>query len=288
MVQLPAKSRLVIGTGLLITLAAGCGWGASATSATTATNRPVGLAGPARADTTTTTLAPPTTIASSTTTVAPPTTPTTVAPTTIPPTTIPPTTIPPTTTPTTVAPTTIPTTVAPTTTTATAPPLAAPTATVVGPSVPEGSVLMVGDSVTIDAAPYLQPAGVTVNGEVGRQFSEGIGLVANIAAAHQLPPTLVVALGTNGTVTSTEMDQMVQAASGARHIVFVTIDVPRSWEVGDNQVIEAAPARYPGLVTVANWYAVASAHPEWFTEDQVHLQPPGAQALAAFVLAAVA
>jgi lysophospholipase L1-like esterase len=111
--------------------------------------------------------------------------------------------------------------------------------------------------------------------------------VQAVAAAHQLPGVLVVALGTNGTVTADEVDEMVHAAIGAHHIVFVTIDVPRSWEVGDNAVLLAAPARYPGLVTVADWHAVAAAHPEWFTPDQVHLQTPGAQALAALILSAV-
>jgi hypothetical protein len=195
-----------------------------------------------------------------------------------------------TTTPTTVAPTTTTTTTIPPTTTTMAPNVIA-TVTAPGvalPTVPSGSVLEVGDSVSIDAEPYLQASGVVVNGMVGRQFSTGISVVAAIAAAHQLPATLVVALGANGTVTAEEIDQMVQTAVGAHHIVFVDVDVPRSWEVGDNAALLAAPARYPGLVTVADWHTVAAGHPEWFTPDQVHLQPTGARALASLILAAVA
>ena len=38
--------------------------------------------------------------------------------------------------------------------------------------------------------------------------------------------------------------------------------------------------------TVADWQAVAAGHPEWFTADHVHLQPPGARALASLILLA--
>jgi lysophospholipase L1-like esterase len=34
---------------------------------------------------------------------------------------------------------------------------------------------------------------------------------------------------------------------------------------------------------LADWYTLAAGHPEWFTADQVHLQPAGAQALADLV-----
>ena len=63
-------------------------------------------------------------------------------------------------------------------------------------------------------------------------------------------------------------------------MVFVNIDVPRSWEAPDNAVLAAGVARYPGVAVLADWNALSVGHPEWFTPDQVHLQPAGAQALA--------
>jgi lysophospholipase L1-like esterase len=42
-------------------------------------------------------------------------------------------------------------------------------------------------------------------------------------------------------------------------------------------------ARYPGVAVLADWYTLSSGHPEWFTPDQVHLEPAGAQALAELV-----
>ena len=34
---------------------------------------------------------------------------------------------------------------------------------------------------------------------------------------------------------------------------------------------------------LADWYSMSSPHPEWFTPDQVHLQPAGAAAMAALI-----
>ena len=76
---------------------------------------------------------------------------------------------------------------------------------------------------------------------------------------------------------------MMEAAAGVKRVVFVNVDVPRSWEVSDNAVLAAGVARYPGVAVLADWNALSSEHPEWFTPDQVHLEPAGAQALAALI-----
>jgi len=137
----------------------------------------------------------------------------------------------------------------------------------------------------IDIQPYLEAdiPGVSVDGLVSRQFESGIAVVQADRAAGTLGSILVVELGTNGTVTPAEFDAMMQAASGCRRVVFVNVDVPRSWEQEDNAVLAAGVAQYPGIAVLANWYALSAPHPEWFTPDQVHLVPTGAQALAALI-----
>jgi lysophospholipase L1-like esterase len=76
---------------------------------------------------------------------------------------------------------------------------------------------------------------------------------------------------------------MMQAATGVQRVVFVNVDVPRAWEAPDNAVLAAGVARYPGQAVLADWYTLSTGHPEWFTPDQVHLEPAGAQALAALI-----
>ncbi len=151
-----------------------------------------------------------------------------------------------------------------------------------------GPVSAVGDSIMLDIASYLQAdlPGVSVDGMVSRQFETGIGVVQAERAAGTLGHVLVVELGTNGTVTASDFDAMMQAASGVSRVVFVNVDVPRSWEAADNAVLAAGVARYPGVADLVDWYTLASGHPEWFTADQVHLQPAGAAAMANLIAAA--
>jgi hypothetical protein len=170
------------------------------------------------------------------------------------------------------------TTAAPTTT-------APATTTSTGVAAVPGPVTAVGDSIMIDMQPYLQTdiPGVSVDGVVSRQFETGIGVVQADRAAGTLGSVLVVELGTNGTVTSSDFDAMMQAAAGVKRVVFVNVNVPRPWEATDNAVLAAGVARYPGVAVLADWNALSSPHPEWFTPDQVHLEPAGAQAMAALV-----
>jgi hypothetical protein len=173
----------------------------------------------------------------------------------------------------------------PPTTATTAPPTTTTTtSTTVATAVP-GAVTAVGDSIMIDMQPYLQTdiPGVSVDGVVSRQFETGIGVVQADRAAGTLGSVLVVELGTNGTVTASDFDAMMQAAAGVKRVVFVNVNVPRPWEAADNDVLAAGVARYPGVAVLADWNALSTPHPEWFTGDQVHLQPAGAAAMAALV-----
>jgi lysophospholipase L1-like esterase len=162
-----------------------------------------------------------------------------------------------------------------------------PTSTTTSTTIPPvaGTVTAVGDSIMIDIQPYLEAdiPGVAVDGVVSRQFETGIGVVQADRAAGTLGSVLVVELGTNGSVTSADVDAMMQAAAGVKRVVFVNVDVPRPWEAPDNAVLAAGVARYPGVAVLADWYTLSAPHPEWFTPDQVHLEPAGAQAMAALI-----
>lgn len=148
-----------------------------------------------------------------------------------------------------------------------------------------GPVTVVGDSVLLDAAPDLEAdlPGVHVDGGVNLQFSDGVQLVAADRAAGTLGEVLVVALGTNGAVTAAQFDAMIQAANGVKRVVFVNVNVPRSWAASVNAVLAAGVASHPGLAVLADWNALSAGHPAWFAPDQVHLEPAGATALANLV-----
>jgi len=172
------------------------------------------------------------------------------------------------------------------TATSTSAPVSAPS-TATSTSVPPvgGPVTAVGDSIMLDIQPELTAAlpGVTVDGLVSRQFETGVAVVQADRSDGTLGRVLVVELGTNGAVTPADVDAMMQAAQGVARVVFVNVNVPRYWAAGDNAVLAAGVARYPGLAVLADWYTLSAPHPEWFTADQVHLNPAGATALAALI-----
>jgi len=130
--------------------------------------------------------------------------------------------------------------------------------------------------------PRLDEPGLVINDFVDR-VGDPIGIVAADREAASLGNVLVVELGTNGSVTPTDFDAMMQAAAGVQRVVFVNVDVPRPWAAPDNAVLAAGVARYPGVAVLADWDSLSSGHPEWFTPDQVHLEPAGAQALAGLI-----
>lgn len=129
----------------------------------------------------------------------------------------------------------------------------------------------------LDAAPNLRLLipGITVDAAVSRHVASGITAMRARAAAGSLGHNVVVALGTNGTFTVSELDQMVSIAAG-RHLVLVTNHCPYcSWVAGNNGVI-AEGCTAARNCSVADWNSVANANPGWFGSDGVHMPIGGA------------
>jgi hypothetical protein len=99
-----------------------------------------------------------------------------------------------------------------------------------------------------------------------------------------LGPEVVMEVGYNDFYDSyvagfdTVMNALV--AAGVQHVVWVTLVENQGTWAQINQVIRAAPARWP-QVTVADWAPVAAGQP-WFV-DAAHLNYQGAVAFASFL-----
>jgi hypothetical protein len=190
-----------------------------------------------------------------------------------------------TTTVTTVAPTT--TTTIPTTTTTIPGQVAATACT---PTTVAGGVYAVGDSVMLDTQQLLQEcvSNIQVNAAVSRQWSDGETVLRQVMAGASPPSVVVVALGTNGPISSADFDAMMSILHGATRVVFVTVHVDKPWQGPVNGVLVSGVARYPNAV-LADWQGLASSHPEWFYSDGTHLpiNGAGAQALAGLIASKV-
>jgi hypothetical protein len=146
--------------------------------------------------------------------------------------------------------------------------------------------LCVGDSIMLGASSQyygtLTMCG-TVDAKVGRQMSEGVSVVASHAP---YPNTVIVHLGTNGSVAG--LDTILGYLQGVPRVVLVTVQLngTRSWESADNAAIRAAAASRSNVV-LADWYAASSGHSNYFISDHIHLTATGAQAYAATIAAAL-
>ena len=140
--------------------------------------------------------------------------------------------------------------------------------------------MAVGDSVLEDVGLYapgtLQSHNIAINAAVGRQWAAGISILSGLRASGKLPPVVVVALGSNGRISDTLFEQMMQVCAGAQRVVFMTVTGPL---IGNNPILSAGVVRHAPVAVLADWNAMASAHPDWFAPDHVHVGPAGAAAL---------
>jgi Domain of unknown function (DUF4214) len=146
---------------------------------------------------------------------------------------------------------------------------------------PSGGVLAIGDSVMLGAAGALGAAvhGVEVDAAVSRQYVTGVEILRSRRDAGQLPGTVVVHLGTNGTVGADSCDALMDVLAG-RRVVLVTLHVPRSWEAGNNAMVRDCALRHGA--GIADWASIAD-RPGQLAGDGYHLTADGAAVYANLV-----
>ena len=136
----------------------------------------------------------------------------------------------------------------------------------------------------------------------GRQLGPPIADASGPETALDLIPrlgrtlgsTVVMFIGDNDLYSSAATnvplaDEELRAA-GVTHIVWVTLHVSpqHTSYTFMNEAIAAAAAADPAHVSIVDWNAYASGHPEWFQADGVHLTGAGPLALAGLLHGALA
>ena len=154
--------------------------------------------------------------------------------------------------------------------------------------VPGRQVTAIGDSVMLAAAPQLHHAlpGIYIDAQVSRQMTAGLADIRRLAHDGRLRRVVIVGLGTNGTVTTGEVRQLLHEIGSSRVLVLVNTFEARPWEHEVNGVIAAAARRYPNVV-LGNWLAAIEHRTGLLWSDGVHPRPPGARLYARIVSAAV-
>jgi len=138
-------------------------------------------------------------------------------------------------------------------------------------------ITAVGDSVMLAAVPELQAAfpGIQIDAAVSRQMSTAPGILQGLADAGALRPVVVLALGTNGSISRDTLEQVRQVLGPDRELVVVTAQAPRGWIPGVNEQLASFSWQYRN-VELADWYTAVQPHLGELARDQVHFGHVGA------------
>ncbi|HEY6637831.1 MAG TPA: hypothetical protein VIZ61_09140 [Solirubrobacterales bacterium] len=157
-----------------------------------------------------------------------------------------------------------------------------------GAAAGSGRVLVVGDSLAVGTeaplAQLLPDWRIETSAYTGRHTDEG---VSEILGTSELPPVLVVSLGTNddpSAVSSfgSSVEAVLRAAGPSRCVIWANIVRPPYNGVSYasyNRVLARAAAVHPNL-TILDWAGIVRSDPGFLSSDGVHATPSGYQARA--------
>ena len=126
-----------------------------------------------------------------------------------------------------------------------------------------------GDSVVYGASAQLQAAGVEVSAAEGRQFADVQEAVVAAHSAGSLRSTVVLHMGTNGTVEEEALTELVSSLTEYQ-VFLVTVSVPREWQDYNNAVLAGVAGDHEH-VTLLDWREEVSRHSDWLYPDGIHL-----------------
>jgi peptidoglycan/LPS O-acetylase OafA/YrhL len=156
-------------------------------------------------------------------------------------------------------------------------PPAAPGTSTLPPPAGQG-VTAIGDSIMVDAAPYLQQSlpGIALDAQIGQQLYQVQNQVAQLKAEGAVGNRLILELGANGPYSTAQLSSLLDALGPMQRTVLVNARVPLPWQAEVNQTIATVAASRPNTVLV-DWYDDSAPYPQYFYPDGVHLDPAGAK-----------
>ncbi|MGZ4711389.1 MAG: acyltransferase family protein [Acidimicrobiia bacterium] len=153
---------------------------------------------------------------------------------------------------------------------------------------PPPAVTAIGDSVMLGAKGALETKipGIHVDAAVSRQFGTAIDVIEALKSQGQLGQVVVIHLGTNGVITDGHMQRLKDLLADRQRVIFVNLFVPRSWQNGDNDVIQRWVPQFGNAILI-NWNGEGSLHPEYFYSDHIHLNTAGRERYADLIAAQI-
>ena len=151
-------------------------------------------------------------------------------------------------------------------------------------AVPGRDVTAIGDSVMSASAPALADVlpGIYIDAKPDREMPAGLSIIRQLAASGKLRPVLVMGLGTNYIVTTSQLQQLLQIIGPHRKLVLINTYVPDGWSKQVNATDAAFIRQHPKVV-LADWYDTIKNRLYLLWPDQVHPMVPGTMVYARMV-----
>jgi hypothetical protein len=164
---------------------------------------------------------------------------------------------------------------------ATAPPVA-------GRRVRGRDVTAIGDSVMSASVLALKKSmpGIYIDAKPDREMPAGLAIIRRLASSGQLRPVVVMGLGTNFLVTTSQLQQLMGLIGPDRRLVLINTYVPDGWSKQVNRTEAAFVQQHQGVV-LADWYDTIIHRQYLLWPDHVHPMLPGTAVYARMVYQAV-
>ena len=140
--------------------------------------------------------------------------------------------------------------------------------------------IAIGDSPMLLALEPLAQEGYLANARGCRQWPEGLALMRNLRDADHLPRLVVVALGSNGSVSRANIHDALDLVGKDRKLGLVTPRETGGGSSSDADVVRSEAKKHKNRTVLLDWVKYSAGHPAWFQPDGLHLTFEGADAFA--------
>lgn len=139
----------------------------------------------------------------------------------------------------------------------------------------DSKILIIGDSITEGAKDKIKEniPGAKIDSAVGRQYSEGLSILKKENDKYD---TVVMALGTNGSFSQSDIDETIKAAGDAE-VILMTVKGPN---VKAADTVNPLVEKNSSKVGIADWESIVDEHPDYIGGDGIHPTSEGQQAFA--------
>ena len=146
-------------------------------------------------------------------------------------------------------------------------------------------VLMIGDSIMLDASPDLleELPGAYIDAVESRQIIDALDAVDSQVSDGHLNKTVVISLGTNGPVTEENARPLIEYFGKDISIFWVNLfGRTVTWEKESNQLLLDLSEEYSNL-TIIDWRNLIIDHSEWLWPDAEHPNLEGSKIYAQLI-----